>query len=200
MQVNLIFPQPVLLAQIAAPDPVALARVYDHGVNTAPNVGNRTSICKQVLDEPEFLSLRQDIEHQLQIYVQEVIRPDQEFSLYITQSWLNFTTQDQYHAPHRHPNSVVSGVCYIRCDPEDCIEFHRPNIYPISIDSLDYSVLNSNTWRMNTAQNQLLLFPSTLEHSVPRRQGQGARISLSFNTWFRGTVGTEQTATLLMAP
>jgi len=44
---------------------------------------------------------------------------------------------------------------------------------------------------------ELLLFPSSLKHSVPTNIGKEARISLSFNTFSVDTLGSKENLTHL---
>ena len=56
--------------------------------------------------------------------------PQNNVEIYITQSWLNYIDENQYHPMHYHPNSVVSGVLYLDCDKDnDRIHFFSPLTY-----------------------------------------------------------------------
>ena len=47
--------------------------------------------------------------------------------LKITQSWINFTKKGEYHHPHAHPNSLISGVFYVEAD-KDKAESNKADI------------------------------------------------------------------------
>ena len=44
---------------------------------------------------------------------------------------------------------------------------------------------------------ELIIFPSSLTHSVRANQSDEERISLSFNTWAKGSLGSERELTYL---
>ena len=86
---------------------------------------------------------------------------------------------------------------------EDCpITFHREDSrayiggnYEYEIE--EYNVLNSRTWTMPNKKNHLILFPSTISHSVNPNNSDKERVSLSFNTFIKGYVGTKKRLTEL---
>ena len=47
------------------------------------------------------------------MYFEEIYKPKSKVELYITQSWCNYTKENQHHHKHRHPNSFIYGVYYI---------------------------------------------------------------------------------------
>ena len=62
-----------------------------------------------------------------------------------------------------------------------------------------WNVYNSNLWWFPVETGQLILFPSSLTHSVETKKGNNTRISLAFNTFVKGTIGnnTELTEIVL---
>jgi ectoine hydroxylase-related dioxygenase (phytanoyl-CoA dioxygenase family) len=50
---------------------------------------------------------------------------------------------------------------------------------------------------LNCKKGMLVLFPSDLDHEVGLNQSQEERIALSFNTFFKGTIGYEEEVSLL---
>ena len=117
-----------------------------------------------------------------------------ETEIYITQSWMNLAVKDEYHHAHRHPNSVLSGVFYLKTVDEDCISFDnsyradqvRPGIKNFN----DY---NSTLYNLNISDNMLVIFPSSLTHAVPPIKNKQTRISLAFNSFVKGKVGRDDT-------
>lgn len=119
-------------------------------------------------------------------------------SLYITQSWVNYTKQGHQHHRHRHTNSILSGVLYIETDPKtDLILFTSPNLSSYSFKVKEANQYNAESMANMVAPGQLTIFPSTLMHEVPPVQSEKERISLSFNTFIRGDLGREQDLTAL---
>jgi uncharacterized protein (TIGR02466 family) len=160
---------------------------------TRNNLSNKTSVNTDVLNHPDLKRLKNFIIESTSNYLTQVINPISECNLYITQSWINQTNVGESHHQHRHPNSIVSGVFYIKTDPErDKIYFYRREKSDIKIHSKEYTDINSDHWWLPANENVLLLFPSYLEHSVTNvSEGTIVRSSLSFNTFAKGIIGLE---------
>ena len=137
--------------------------------------------------------IKQFCEQQIKIYVEQVISPKEKLNFYITQSWLNVTNPGGYHHTHSHSNSLISGVFYISNEEDDRIIFEHPNRKLLEMTSFEFET--SNIWNtyIVTAPcetNTLLLFPSWLNHTVaPNEKATKDRISISFNTFVKGTLG-----------
>ena len=165
--------------------------------NTRENIGgNLSSTETNVLNLESYSTIRNRIMSGLEEYINNVlfIKPEHEF--YITQSWLNFNPPGSSHHRHNHSNSLISGVYYIDTTPEDSITFVSDNRNTITnnstlqIDVLEYNITNSNIWTVPVKNNDIIFFPSTLLHEVSPNNSDKNRISLSFNVFVKGTLGT----------
>lgn len=165
---------------------------------TKKNSGNVISKNKYVFESPELKRLKDFAEEKLQQYWQEVYKPSEKCNIYITQSWCNYTKKGEYHHEHTHPNSIVSGVFYIKTDKDDKITFHNQKHQTIKIQPQEYNPFNSPTWWLETPENFLLLFPSSLTHHVPPVESDHVRISIAFNTFVSGDLGDGDEATGLV--
>ena len=152
-----------------------------------------------ILEEKFLKNLKKQIDSFIQEYVDEIIKPSKNLKLYITQSWLNYTGEKQRHYPHFHPNSIISGVYYISADPKLDFILFKKNVYDqIKIYPSEFSIHNSDTWWIPAATNKLILFPSSLTHEVGNvKKTYGKRISLAFNVFVKGDLGSKQTLTEL---
>ena len=64
----------------------------------------------------------------------------------------------------------------------------------------DFNIWNSETWFFPVNNNELLLFPSCITHQVePNEKATTDRISLSFNTFVKGTLGSRDQLTELIS-
>ena len=146
--------------------------------------------------------LKQFCEHHIKTYVKEVINPKEELDFYITQSWLNITKPGEYHHDHSHQNSIISGVFYISTEEDDRILFTEPNFKTkelIRFEPKEYNLWNSSTWFFPSITNELILFPSWMNHKVePNEKATTDRISISFNTFVRGNLGDRKELTELI--
>ena len=132
-------------------------------------------------------------------YFDKVVCTDNSIVPYITQSWLNYTKTDQFHHMHNHPNSYISGVFYIDVDDKvDKITFLKKPYPTIELVPTKYNIFNSNSWWYSVKNGDLLLFPSYLTHGVDKKKETNNRISLSFNVFFKGTIGKKLQLTELM--
>ena len=165
------------------------------------NVGNSTSNNSDIFNG-KLKKLKQFCEQQLKIYVEQVISPEEELDFYITQSWLNLTRPGEFHHNHSHQNSIISGVFYISTVEDDKIMFTDPNIKVkelIKFEQKEYNPFNSSSWFFPSVINELVLFPSWLNHKVePNEKATTDRISISFNTFVKGTFGRRKDLTELI--
>jgi uncharacterized protein (TIGR02466 family) len=113
--------------------------------NCTKNVGNISSKDNYILNRKEFKTIKKFLDQCCKDYLEKIISPKNNVELYITQSWLNFTEENQYHHVHSHPNSVVSGVLYFDCDKDnDKIKFSNPRGYQQIKPEIDqYNIWNS---------------------------------------------------------
>lgn len=154
------------------------------------NTLNTSSKNTKLLDAPELVRLKAFAEAAANTYLQQVHSPATDVSLYVTQSWANVTEPGQAHHQHSHPNSFISGVIYLEAEPEDNIQFVRHQGSDLRVESKTFNEYNSSFWWLPAVVGRLYLFPSNLQHMVKQRGGSRARVSLAFNTFFKGTLGS----------
>ena len=166
------------------------------------NILNQISVATYVLNHEVLQDLKVFLDKCLKEYFDAIYDPSTECSLKITQSWCNYSGDGDGHHSHFHPNSIVSGVFYIQTTDLDKIIFYREHQthHEIRIDPKHFHSINANSWWLPTKQYSLVLFPSTLRHSVDNITRDETRISLSFNTFFSGTVGSNKHLTELILP
>lgn len=149
-----------------------------------------------------LLKFKHRLEKILNEFFKEVYKPKDNVKIYITQSWLNITKKDMYHHVHYHPNSFLSGVFYISALEKDCIEFYISNQMQDSFiktfDVSSYGSFNSPLIWFPVEDSLLTIFPSYLQHGVPVNNTNKDRVSLSFNTFLKGTLGSKERATELI--
>ena len=118
--------------------------------------------------------------------------------LVITQLWGNRNPKGSKHHEHVHPNSIISGVFYLRQDPKlPPIQFSKANQHAMKLDPRKYNNYNAETFMLPCVAGELILFPSDLKHSVPINMGEEERISLSFNTFSIDALGSKENLTHL---
>jgi uncharacterized protein (TIGR02466 family) len=191
MVINNLFPTPVGSFELGR-DLSKLEQKFLFNLETRPNMGNVTSTNNYVLRDKRLSSLRLFLNNSLQEYFQATMSPQDNVKLEITQAWINYTKTGQYHHKHAHPNSIISGVFYIQASKEiDKLFFYNESYQQIKIVPKQFQVYNSESWWLPAETGQLLLFPSSLTHMVATTSGEDDRISLSFNTFYKGNLGDE---------
>jgi uncharacterized protein (TIGR02466 family) len=159
-------------------------------LQTKKNAGNSTSVNTYVLNQPEMFNLHNFVLSNVNDYLNSYNPLPDSITPYITQSWVNYNKINQTHHRHAHPNSYISGVLYMNADINvDNITFINPLNPHIRYSSGKWNLFNSGEWDVPVCTGRLVLFPSTLEHLVKPKTDTNLRISLSFNTFLKGTLG-----------
>ena len=111
-------------------------------------------------------------------------------NLLVSQSWLNCSYKGNVHHAHIHPLSILSGFVYLT-EPAYTI-FSYDSIYrnKYLLPKADFREKYCHSGRKGT----LILFPSTLSHFVGPHLKDHPRITLSFNTWCKGSIGEKEKA------
>ena len=157
------------------------------------NIGNRTSNDSNIINNKQYGSLRKELNKIVEDYFNKIICSSNNIKPYITQSWLNYTDTNQYHHIHKHPNSLVSGILYINADKDnDKVKFYNDKYSMIDIETEKFNAFNSRSWWFPVETGQVFLFPSSLSHSVETKKGKNTRISLAFNVFIEGTIGSKE--------
>lgn len=156
--------------------------------------GNYISEEKYVLNSENLISLKSKIQSKLNEYLHTIYKPSTEVEIYITQSWITATGAGGWHHQHKHPNSFLSGVLYLNVTKEDEISFYSDSYQQILLNSKVYDEYNSTEWTLNIDNFDILLFPSSLSHSVEKTNGDSMRVSLAFNSFLKGKLGEEKNA------
>jgi hypothetical protein len=158
--------------------------------NSRMNVGNWISENQNVLEDENLLDLRHVCVNVLTNFVFQVYRPKNKVIPYITQSWINVTHPGQHHHKHNHPNSFLSGVLYIDVDEtRDSINFYNDTYQQIRIASDDTNIFTAISVQTPIATGKILVFPSSLSHTVDTVETGKPRISIAFNSFLKGEIG-----------
>ena len=196
-----LFPIPIYMSNIDRTFTKQELQFVDNQKNKcSKNSGNINTKDNYILNRKEFKNIKKFLDECCKDYLEKIISPKNNIELYITQSWLNYTEENQYHHTHVHPNSVVSGVLYFDCDKEnDKIKFTNSVGYQqIKPEVKDFNIWNSETWWFALETGQLVMFTSSTTHQVDTKQGTNTRISLAFNTFYKGTLGSNKDLTELI--
>jgi len=108
--------------------------------------------------------------------------------LKISNIWININEYKDSNDSHTHPHAILSGVYYVKT-PKNCghIQFTRPEMNVFHFDWNNNTIKEKTTYTspksiIESKENNLLLFPSWLTHSVDLNLNKKEeRISISFN-------------------
>jgi uncharacterized protein (TIGR02466 family) len=197
--VEQLFPSPVAFSKLPRKYTDAeMEFIKKCELNTVRNTGNTTSIDRYVLNDPAMAGIRSFVQFYINHFMESIESPHNQVEAYITQSWLNYTQPGEFHHKHEHPNSYLSGVLYINANPEkDKIYFYKSGYKTIRLNIEKFNQFNSDSWWFSVGTYDLVIFPSYLTHMVEQTQSDDTRISLSFNTFLKGYIGTEESLTSL---
>ena len=100
--------------------------------------------------------------------------------------WANINPKDGMNQPHIHPNSLFSGVYYVKSNPQaGRLKIYDPRpgaqiVMPVRLEGQPPKHL----WRdanLDPVSGRIIMFPAWLWHSVEPNQSNDLRISVSFN-------------------
>lgn len=99
--------------------------------------------------------------------------------------WFNIYSKNQNVEEHFHPNSVISGVYYLKC-PKNCgdiiflDQLYSFKNYCKNLSSLK-TFIYPQKFRLSPKNGMLILFPSWLNHKTDPNLSDEDRIVFSFN-------------------
>ena len=100
--------------------------------------------------------------------------------------WANINYPGGYNRPHIHPNSLFSGVYYVKSNKESgtiAMSDPRPGIQTI-MPARKPGKPPKHLWRevhLEPVPGRIIMFPAWLWHCVEPNQSNDIRISVSFN-------------------
>ena len=102
--------------------------------------------------------------------------------------WFNINKKGSYNTKHVHANSDFSGVFWLKT-PNNCgnIVFESPHNFSSYMEMQSYTekFKHDSGFTYNHSfkptEGKILIFPSSLQHSVEINESDEARISVSFN-------------------
>ena len=191
-----LFPTPLYISNIDAPL-INQQKNYLLNLPKIKNAGNLRSESGYIFEYSLFAELKKTINKHIKEYI-NIVYPNSNLDVYITQSWANYTEPNEYHHKHSHPNSFISGVFYVNAiKNEDMIKFYKDLPPLFQINHNQPNNYNSGDVAILVETGDLVLFPSNFTHNVPPTTSKETRISISFNTFIKGNLGDEDSSTAL---
>ena len=190
-----IFATPIYRSNVTLPsDIIANAKALEYKRMTSNNGCLSTE--HRVADNIKFSFVRDIILEHTDIFTREYMRIDNSITFSIENSWITVHGKGDYAQPHRHNNSVFSGIMYLDVDEASGdLCFHNeysgsntpyPSTMPLPVS--DYNIFNSLEWKFTPKSGDIFIFPSGLIHSVSPSASDNTRYCLSFNLYPRGII------------
>lgn len=106
----------------------------------------------------------------------------------LSNMWINLNKKGDYNVIHNHPNSIISGVFWVKT-PENCgsLTFDSPHSFTQSLllNSIDSEIAKEQNYyesfTFDPKEGTIILFPSELLHGVEPNESDEDRISIAFN-------------------
>jgi uncharacterized protein (TIGR02466 family) len=169
-----------------------------------PGNNNFYSCNKYVLELEELKILKNKIMEQVNYFIYDFLDVKQNMKFNLENSWANKHNAADLSPEHYHGNSLISGVFYLDTDKNSGpITFFKDKTHynlwteTVRVDfnyqDKDSKTLanyyNSQSVQFFPQKNDLILFPSILNHEVAPNNSNITRYSLAFNLFPRGTAG-----------
>lgn len=191
-----IFPTPLLIVPYEESIDKELAFLKTISYREQKQNGNFRSDDSYLLRNEEFKNIKTFLSESVDKFTKNVLNSKQR--LVITQCWANRNPKGSKHHEHVHPNSIISGVMYFQMNEKlPPIQFAKSIQDGMKLDPVQYNHVNAESFMLPCKPGELILFPSSLKHSVPINVGDEDRISVSFNTFSIDVLGSEQSLTHL---
>ena len=153
-------------------------KLTDPGGTVSNYLGWQSNSIKQ-MDSEEFDKFVQILDTEIQNCAVQSGLPE----LQIQNIWININQPGAYNHLHNHAGAILSGVYYVKSDPEqgniffergDNAEYFLP-----PIENPNYFTSTATTYKAMT--DAVYIFPGWLKHSVQPNLTKEDRISISFN-------------------
>lgn len=138
---------------------------------------------------PTFAALQREIDHHVDVYVDELEFDMKGRELAMTDCWVNIMSHRVSHSWHLHPLATISGTYYVQTPQNSSgLKFEDPRLGsfmaapPRKADCRP----ENKPWIVIPAETgNLVLFESWLRHEVTPNLSKEVRVSISFNyNWF----------------
>ena len=192
MKLHQLNPVPILTTDIPVKKEwLEIADQFKY-IRMATGNGNYTED-KYVLNK--LPDLRLEIAKVIEQFARDILKINKKIGFKFLNSWINIHGHKDFSHSHYHSNSLFSGVYYLKCEEgQGFLEFnnnkynnHLSSLFNFEYDELN--LINNSLHRFNARTGNLIIFPSSIPHSVSTNNSQEKRYSLAFNAFPFGKFG-----------
>lgn len=199
-----LFATPLYRTNLGRLDPKMKEFIINAPCERMPAGNGSYTVDKYFLNSPELAPLKEKIMEGVRHFLHDFLDVKTTLEYRMENSWINKHEPGDYSPSHWHGSSIVSGVYYVQVgDDMGDIVFHKdlrhlnlfdPLIetkfnYEETLDQNKMNVFNTNNFGIQPLENDLILFPSHLAHSVDENNTNKTRYCIAFNIFPRGTCG-----------
>lgn len=130
------------------------------------------------LEQPELSKLKIWLTITLNDFVNTLNRSN--YHTAITESWAHVTELHGHHQPHRHPQSLWSGIFYVQ--QEDINSGKNIFFNYFSLPKVPGYDFFCDQFEIDIVPGRLVLFPSSMLHYANSYLGTDKRIVIAFNS------------------
>jgi hypothetical protein len=176
---------------------------YEEFYNNRSQQYTMNSLDQNILLDERFKNIKDIIDAGVAEYVYGQLKIPPTINLKLVCSWMLLGFPGCITSTHMHTNSMFSGVFYIKSE-ENCgnivftpyqsqMTYTTPTVRPYPTE---YNIFNSLTWTVTPKTNDLLVFPSHLQHEVTENVSDTVRCAIAFNYFLTGDICDVVTRTL----
>ncbi len=151
-----------------------------------------------ILESFILFDLKKEIQSNINFFVYDILGVNKNIIFEVTNSWIMKHEKGNCAQDHYHDNCLISGIYYFQInDKSGEIVFKKNsehlNVFP-SILNIPFETTNNynvKDFQLTPNNNDLILFPSHLIHSVGVNESDENRYCLAFNCFIKGTLGTD---------
>ena len=198
MDLVLLFPIPVYFNDLNLPNEDVNFVMEQAYIRTDAQNGFLT-LNKHILNTPQLKNLKEKIHKHIQIFMYEKLKVSPKMKFKILNSWGLKHVKGDYALPHTHTNSLISGIVYLKTLKKGGkLIFHKnkmwENIFPRCIwaEYTEYNFITGEDFTVAPKPGAIILFPSSLNHSVTQNQSDENRYSLAFNIYTEADLGLQK--------
>ena len=191
---QLLFPTVVQLSQIPNHEALntGIIRVVNEIRQTEPNRKPQSWACdlyttigspKLLMNHPGLADFSKIIQDHVLAYAQALNYDVAQYPPKVSECWVNIYGNHHSQEIHLHKNSLISGIYYVKAPPgSGATLFYSPQADEmISAPIKQGNNLNATVTGFPPVEGRMLLFRSSVRHSVLPGTMEGERITLAFN-------------------
>lgn len=160
---------------------------------------------QNILLDSKFSHLKSIIDSAVEDYVFGLLKFPTHIKLKCVCSWIVLGYPGSTTKPHIHINSVFSGIFYLKSEensgdlvfsvPPTYNTYATSTIFPVPVE---FNMYNSTSWSIKPKTNDIIIFPSHLDHSVTENKSGEVRAALAFNYFVVGDVSYQNSNVLVL--